>query len=333
MRIFLAGATGVIGKRLVPMLISGGHHVIAATRTPDKVTGLRALGAEPVVVDALDRAVVMKAIASARPDVIVHQMTALARMGNLKNLDKEFALTNKLRTEGTEYLLAAAREVGVRKFVAQSYTGWPNIREGGRIKTEDDPLDPNPPQAMRRTLAAIGQLEAIVARATGLSGIVLRYGSFYGPGTAIALDGVIVEMVRQRKFPIVGGGGGVWSFVHIDDAASATRLAIEQGPAGIFNIVDDEPAEVAVWLPELARAVGGKPPYHLPTWLGRVMIGESGVSMMTQVRGSSNAKAKQMLGWRLRFPTWREGFRQGLNAPQPGASGTVQGFSAALSFR
>ncbi len=333
MRIFLAGATGVIGKRLVPMLISGGHHVIAATRTPDKVTGLRALGAEPVVVDALDRAVVMKAIASARPDVIVHQMTALARMGNLKNLDKEFALTNKLRTEGTEYLLAAAREVGVRKFVAQSYTGWPNIREGGRIKTEDDPLDPSPPQAMRRTLAAIGQLEAIVARATGLSGIVLRYGSFYGPGTAIALDGVIVEMVRQRKFPIVGGGGGVWSFVHIDDAASATRLAIEQGPAGIFNIVDDEPAEVAVWLPELARAVGGKPPYHLPTWLGRVMIGESGVSMMTQVRGSSNAKAKQMLGWRLRFPTWREGFRQGLNAPQPGASGTVQGFSAALSFR
>jgi nucleoside-diphosphate-sugar epimerase len=315
MRIFLAGATGVIGKRLVPMLISGGHHVIAATRTTDKVTGLRAAGAEPVVVDALDRDAVLKAVASARPDVIVHQMTALARMGNLKNLDKEFALTNRLRTEGTEYLLAAAREVGARTFVAQSYTGWPNIREGGRIKTEDDPLDPNPPGAMRRTLAAIRQLEAMVAHASELSGIVLRYGSFYGPGTVIALNGAIVQMVRQRKFPIVGGGGGVWSFIHIDDAASATRLAIEQGPAGIFNIVDDEPAEVAVWLPELARAVNGRPPFHLPVWLGRIMIGESGVSMMTQVRGSSNAKAKKVLGWQPRFPTWREGFRQGLTAP------------------
>lgn len=331
MRIFLAGATGVIGRQLVPMLVSGGHHVIAATRTTDKATGLRAAGAEPAVVDALDRDAVMRAIASARPDVIVHQMTALARMGNLKHIDEEFALTNRLRTEGTEYLLAAARAVGARKFVAQSYSGWPNIREGGRIKTEDDPLDPNPPPTMRRTLAAIGRLEAMVSRASGLSGIVLRYGSFYGPGTAIALDGVIVEMVRQRKFPIVGGGGGVWSFIHIDDAASATRLAIEQGPAGIFNIVDDEPAEVAVWLPELARAVGGKPPYHLPAWLGRIMIGESGVSIMTQVRGSSNAKAKRVLGWQPRFPTWREGFRQGLSARQPAANGTAQGFSAAAS--
>ncbi|HEX9533056.1 MAG TPA: NAD(P)-dependent oxidoreductase [bacterium] len=331
MRVFLAGATGVIGKRLVPLLISGGHYVIAATRTPDKVMSLRAVGAEPVVVDALDGAAVMKAIASARPDVVVHQMTALARMGNLRNLDKEFALTNRLRTEGTEYLLAAARAVGARKFVAQSYTGWPNVREGGRIKTEDDPLDRNPPPTMRHTLAAIGQLEAMVAHASELSGIVLRYGSFYGPGTAIALEGTIVEMVRQRKFPIVGSGGGVWSFIHIDDAASATRLAIERGLSGIFNIVDDEPAEVAVWLPELARAVRGKPPYHLPAWLGRIMIGESGVSMMTQVRGSSNEKAKQVLGWRLRFPTWREGFRGGLTATQPGASGRGEGISAALS--
>src|SRR5713226_9090379 len=326
MRVFLAGATGVIGKRLVPLLISGGHYVIAATRTPDKVMSLRAVGAEPVVVDALDGAAVMKAIASARPDVVVHQMTALARMGNLRNLDKEFALTNRLRTEGTEYLLAAARAVGARKLVAQSYTGWPNLREGGRIKTEDDPLDSNPPEAMRLTLAAIRQLEALVAHASEPSGIVLRYGSFYGPGTSIALDGPIVQMVRQRKFPIVGGGGGVWSFVHIEDAASATRLAIEHGPAGIFNIVDDEPAEVAVWLPELARAVGGRPPYHLPAWLGRIMIGESGVSMMTQVRGSSNAKAKQALGWHPHFPTWREGFREGLSASQPGANGTAQGF-------
>ncbi len=330
MRIFLAGSTGVIGKRLVPILISRGHHVIAATRTPDKVIGLRAAGAEPVVVDALDRNAVMKAITYARPDVIVHQMTALARLGSLKNLDKEFALTNRLRTEGTEYLLAAAREVGARKFVAQSYTGWPNIRQGGRVKTEDDPLDPNPPQTMKRTLAAIAELEAKVAGTSALSGIVLRYGSFFGPGTAIALDGFIVQLVRQRKFPIIGGGGGVWSFVHIDDAASATQLAIEHGPAGIYNIVDDEPAEVAVWLPELASAVDGKPPYHLPAWLARMMVGEAGVSMMTQVRGSSNAKAKQVLGWRPRFPTWRQGFRQGLTAPQPGTRGTAQGFSAVL---
>jgi nucleoside-diphosphate-sugar epimerase len=260
MRIFLAGATGAIGKRLVSLLVSGGHHVIAATRSQDKIDGLRTTGAEPVVVDALDRDAMMKAVTSGRPEVVVHQVTALANMGNLKKFDEEFALTSRLRTEGTEYLLAAARNVGARKFVAQSYTGWPNIREGGRVKTEDDPFDPNPPQAMRRSLDALRQLEAMVSHASDMAGIVLRYGSFYGPGTSIALDGGIVQMVRQRKFPIVGDGKGVWSFIHIDDAATATYLAIERGPAGIFNIVDDEPAEVAVWLPELARAVGAQPP-------------------------------------------------------------------------
>jgi len=196
----------------------------------------------------------------------------------------------------------------------QSYAGWPNNREGGRIKTEDDPLDPTPPQTMRLTLDAIRHLET-VSGVSDMTGVVLRYGSFYGPGTSVALDGSVVSMVRQRKLPIFGNGKGVWSFLHIDDAATATRLAIERGPAGIYNIADDEPAEVAVWLPELARAVGAPPPYRLPAWLGRLLIGESGMSIMTMVRGSSNVKAKRVLGWQPRFATWRDGFRQGLAAP------------------
>jgi nucleoside-diphosphate-sugar epimerase len=316
-KIFLAGATGAVGKRLVPLLVSGGHQVTASTRTREKMDGLRAAGAEPVVVDALDRDAVMKTIVAARPDVVVHQMTALARMRSLKKFDEEFALTNRLRTAGTEYLLAAARTVGVRRFVAQSYTGWANLREGGRVKTEDDPLDPNPPQAMRRTLDALRQLEAMVAAASGMMGIILRYGTFYGPGTSIALDGDIVGLVRQRKFPIFGNGAGMWSFTHIDDAANATRLAIERGPSGIYNIVDDEPAEVSVWLPELARVVGAKPPYHVPAWLGRLLIGEAGMSMMTKARGSSNAKAKRVLSWQPIYPSWRDGVRRGLAAEPP----------------
>jgi len=314
MRIFIAGATGAIGKRLVPLLIAGGHRVIAATRTKDKVDGLRRTGAEPVLVDGLDRDAVMTAVTSARPEAVVHQMTALAKMDNLKNIDKGLVLTNRLRTEGTDILLAAARAAGARRFVVQSYAGWPNNREGGRIKTEDDPLDPTPPQTMRLTLDAIRHLET-VSGVSDMTGVVLRYGSFYGPGTSVALDGSVVSMVRQRKLPIFGNGKGVWSFLHIDDAATATRLAIERGPAGIYNIADDEPAEVAVWLPELARAVGAPPPYRLPAWLGRLLIGESGMSIMTMVRGSSNVKAKRVLGWQPRFATWRDGFRQGLAAP------------------
>ena len=323
MRIFVAGATGAIGKRLVPVLVSGGHQVIAATRTRDNVDGLRRAGAEPVVVDALDRPAVMKAVVSARPDVVVHQMTALGSMRSFKRFDDQFALTNRLRTEGTDYLLAAARAAGASIFVAQSYTGWPNIREGDRIKTEDDPLDPNPPQAMRKTFDAIRHLEATVSRVSGMTGIVLRYGNFYGPGTAIALDGAIVQLIRQRKFPIFGGGTGVWSFTHVDDAANATRLAIERGRAGIFNIVDDEPAEVSVWLLDVARAVGAKPPYRLPAWLGRLVIGDAGMSMMMSVRGSSNVKAKRELGWQPIYASWRDGFRRGLAAESAQAGGSV----------
>jgi nucleoside-diphosphate-sugar epimerase len=317
MKILVAGATGAVGKRLVPLLVAAGHHVVATTRTPDKLNGLRAKGAEAVVMDGLDRDGVMKTIVSSRPDVIVHQMTALASMRSLKRFDDEFALTNRLRTEGTSHLVAAATVSGARKIVAQSYTGWSNQRHGGRIKTEADPLDSDPPVRMSRTLDAIQTLEHIVLNAAGLNGIALRYGSLYGPGTSISCKGEIVEMMRQRKFPLIGSGGGVWSFIHVDDAARATQLAIERGAPGLYNIVDDDPAEVSEWLSELARAVGAKPPLRLPAWIGRFALGESGVSMMTNVRGSSNAKAKRAFGWQPEYASWRDGFRRGLSAELP----------------
>lgn len=287
---------------------------MGATRTPDKTDALRRAGAEPVVVNALDCAAVMKAVTAARPDVVVHQLTALANIRNLKNLDREFVLTNRLRTEGTEYLLAAAQAAGAQRFVAQSYTGWPNGHTGGRIKTENDPLDPNPPRSAIKSLEAIHRLETMASKASGLVGIALRYGSFYGPGTSLATDGDVVQMIRSRKFPLVGSGAGIWSFIHIDDAAAATRIAIEGGPSGIYNIVDDEPVEVSIWLPELAQAIGAPPPRRVPAWLARFAAGEMIVSMMTEVRGSSNAKAKEILGWKPVYPIWRDGFRRGLDS-------------------
>jgi len=314
MKIFLAGATGAIGQQLVPLLVSGGHQVVASTRTPDKVARLREAGATAIVMDGLNRDDVMGAVTAARPDVIVHQMTALTRMKSLRRFDDEFAMTNRLRTEGTAHLLEAARAAGVKRFVAQSYTNWTNVRDGGRIKTEEDPLDPAPPKAMRQTLEAIRRLDELVFSAAGVTGVVLRYGNFYGPGTSIAPGGDIVEAVRRRQFPIVGDGAGVWSFIHIADAANAARLAIERGPAGIYNIVDDEPAEVSVWLPDLAAALGAKPPRHVPVWLGRLLIGDSGVSMMTRMRGSSNARAKRILNWQPLYASWRDGFRRGFAA-------------------
>jgi nucleoside-diphosphate-sugar epimerase len=283
------------------------------TRTPAKADALRAAGAEPAVADAFDREDVRNAVMRVRPTVVVHQITAIAKMRNLKHFDDEFALTNRLRTKGTQHLLAAAQEAGARRFVAQSYTGWPNARNGDRVKNQEDPLDTDPPKARRRTLESIRELEQMVTGAAGLAGIVLRYGSFYGPGTLVGDGGDIIEMVRQRMFPIFGDGGGVWSFIHTDDAANATRMVIEEGPAGIYNIVDDESAEVSAWLPELAQAIGAKPPLHLPAWLGRLVIGDAGLSMMTEVRGSSNAKAKRLLGWRPAYASWRDGFRRGLS--------------------
>ena len=317
MKILVAGATGAVGRRLVPLLVAGGHRVVATTRTPDKLNNLRSMGAEPVLMDGLDREEVIKAVTSSRPDVIVHQMTALASMRSLKKFDEQFALTNRLRIEGTSHLVAAAELAGTRKFVAQSYAGWRIERDGGRVKTEADPLDPHPPLVVARTLEAIQMLERIVSTTAGLNGMALRYGSLYGPGTSISADGEIVELIRQRKFPLIGGGAGVWSFIHVDDAARATQLAIERGAPGIYNIVDDEPAEVSEWLPDLARALGAKPPYRLPAWIGRFAIGEAGILMMTGVRGSSNAKAKRAFGWQPEYASWRDGFRRGLSAELP----------------
>lgn len=288
------------------------------TLSPDKIPALQAMGAVPVVADGLDRAQVMRAVEEARPDVIVHEMTGLASMGNFRRFDDEMALTNRLRTQGTDNLLAAAQAVGVRRFVAQSHCNGMYERSGTSVKTEDDPLDPDPPAQQREVVAAIRHLEGAVLGTEGIEGIALRYGLFYGPGTAFSLDGAFIELVRKRRLPIVGSGAGVWSFVHIDDAATATVTAIERGAPGVYNIVDNEPASVSVWLPALARAVGARPPWHIPEWLGRLLVGEVGVSYMTKIRGASNAKARRELQWQPRWRTWAEGFREGLgDVPLP----------------
>jgi 2-alkyl-3-oxoalkanoate reductase len=313
MKIFVAGATGNVGSRLIPLLVDRGHQVVGTTRTAAKADRLTRVGAEPMIVDGLDRDGLTAAVAKAEPDVVVHQMTALSVSFDMRRIDQVFAMTNRLRTEGTDILLAAARSAGVRKFVAQSFAGWPYARVGGPVKTEEDPLDPSPPERLRDTLDAIRHLESAVLSAGDIDGVVLRYGGFYGPQSSISPDGEIVAMVRKRRFPIVGDGAGVWSFVHLDDVATATAAAIERGAPGIYNIVDDEPARVADWLPVLAATAGAKPPRHVPVWLGRLAVGPQGVAMMTEIRGASNAKAKRELGWRLIHPSWREGFRSVLS--------------------
>jgi 2-alkyl-3-oxoalkanoate reductase len=308
MRIFLLGGSGAVGRRLVPLLVAEGHQVTATTRTPAKAAGLAALGARPVIVDGLDRAALAEAVGSARPDVIVHQATAIPEGLDLRHFDRSFALTSRLRSEGTDNLLAAARAAAVPRLIAQSYTGWPNARTGGPVKTEDDPLDPAPPAPMRQALEAIRHLESAVTSAAGIEGVVLRYGSFYGPGTSIGpASGQVTRLVRQRRLPVVGGGGGIWSFTHIDDAATATVAALERG-RGVYNIVDDDPAPVVQWLPRLAAALGAKPPRRIPAWLARPLVGELGVAMMTTVRGSANARARRELEWVPGYPSWRTGF-------------------------
>lgn len=317
MRIFVAGATGAVGSRLVPRLVRAGHTVIGLTRTPAKVGLLRSLGAEPVVADALDEAAIHAAIGAARPDAIVHELTELKGVSDLRKFDSAFAASNRLRTTGTDYLLAAARAYGVNRLVAQSFCGWPFARVGGPVKTEADPLDPNPPAAMRATLDAIRYLEDAVVTSAAPEGVVLRYGGFYGPDTGM-FDAAFISQIRKRLMPVIGGGAAWWSFVHIDDVAEATALAVERG-AGVYNIVDDEPAPVNVWLPAVAAMMGAKPPRHVPAWFARLVAGEHVVVMMTESRAASNAKAKAELGWRPLYPSWRQGFaeiiqQQGLRA-------------------
>ncbi|MGE3976990.1 MAG: NAD-dependent epimerase/dehydratase family protein [Nitrospira sp.] len=312
MKVFVAGSTGAIGRVLVPQLVEKGHEVVALVRDDQKAEALLAVGATVAVADALNKEALTAAIRKAEPEIIIHQLTALAHAGNLKRLDDEFVLTNRFRTEVTDTLLAAARLVGVRRFIAQSFCGWPFAREGGPVKAEEAPLDPNPPTGFAKILAAIQYLEDTVRKTVDLRVLALRYGPFYGPGTGIAQDGPVIKLVRKRMLPIVGNGAGIWSFIHIHDAARATVAAVSSGSPGIYNVVDDEPAPVATWLPALAGAVGAKPPYRVPVWLGKLAIGEGGVSMMTQIRGGSNAKAKRELGWEPTYQTWRRGFVEGL---------------------
>jgi nucleoside-diphosphate-sugar epimerase len=314
MKIFIAGASGAIGSQLVPQLVVRGHEVVGTTRSAAKTAALRALGAEPVVVDALDPDSVADVVARAEPEVIVHQLTALSGSLSLRNLKRGVAATNRLRTEGTDHLLAAGRAVGVRKFVAQSNfallerTGGPVVDESGRI-------DPSPPKDLAEGVAALRHVEEAVTGITWADGIALRYGGFYGPGTGIetAPDAVMAGLIRKRRFPIVGGGGGVWSWVHIADAASATVAAIERGRPGIYNVADDEPAPVRDWLPVLARALGAKPPRRIPAWPVRLLAGRGAAETMTKARGISSEKAKRELGWTPRYPSWRTGFTEGLS--------------------
>jgi nucleoside-diphosphate-sugar epimerase len=314
MKIFVAGATGALGKRLVPLLVANGHEVTGLTRSETRVAGLWNAGATPVVADALDPDALAGAISKSEPDVIVHQLTALAGSLDFRHFEREFALTNRLRTEGTDNLLSAGRALGVRRFVAQSFAGWPFARVGGPVKTEEDPLDTSPPDAIRTTLEAIRHLERAVTSAAWTEGLVLRYGGFYGPGTSMGLEpeGEHVQAIRRRRFPVVGDGGGVWSFIHVDDAARATLAAVERGAPGIYQVVDDEPAPVSVWLPIAADTLGAKPPRRMPRWLGRLVGGELVTVMMTELRGASNAKAKRELDWQPRWASWREGFASGL---------------------
>jgi len=308
MRVFVAGSTGAIGRQLVPRLISAGHEVHGMTRDESKRAMLDELGAVPVVADALDPYQVAAAVARARPEVIVHQLTAIGAV-DTRHMERDFAQTNRLRTEGTDNLLSAGQAVGVRRFVAQGVAAYgAYVRTGGPIKTEEDPFDPTPPREMRANLAAIRHLEDAVLGAEWTEGIVLRYGVFYGPGTSLAPGAEQFELVRKRKYPVVGDGGGVWSFIHVADAADATVAAVEHGSRGVYNIVDDDPAAVSEWLPALAQTLGAKKPMRVPRFVGRLAAGETGVVMMTDIRGASNAKAKRELAWRPAHASWREGF-------------------------
>jgi nucleoside-diphosphate-sugar epimerase len=307
MKVFVAGGTGAIGCQLVPQLVGAGHDVVATTRKESGADAIRGMGAEPAIVDGLDEQGMVEAVKRAQPEVVIHEMTALAGKPDFRRFDRWFATTNQLRTKGTDYLIRGAQEAGARRLIVQGYSGWPNVREGGPVKTEEDPLDPNPPKWQRESLAAIRHIEATVPAAEGLEGVVLRYGGLYGPDTGLT-SGEAFELFRKRQFPIVGDGAGVWSFAHTADAASATVVAIDHGTPGIYNVVDDDPAPAAEWIPYVAEVIGAKRPRRVPVWLGRILAGEVPVSMMTRIRGSSNAKAKRELAWAPRYPSWREGF-------------------------
>jgi nucleoside-diphosphate-sugar epimerase len=328
MKVFVVGATGAIGRPLISQLVARGHSVVGTTRSEAKSPVIWESGAKPVLVDALDRDTVLQAVADEQPDAIVHQATALNGV-NFMKFEQSFALTNRLRTEGTDNLLAAARANGVQHFVAQSFAGWPHARIGGPVKSEDDPLDPNPVGQTRSSVAALMHVEAVVTEA---GGAVLRYGGFYGPGSGLEPGGEQLELVRKRQFPLIGRGRGVWSFIHTEDAAAATVAALEHRASGIFNVVDDDPAPASEWLPYLAELAGAKPPRRLPRWVGRLM-GAHFVVMMDEARGASNAKAKRELGWAPAHPSWRQGFAEMLSPTTSMSMSTTPRTSSRSSSR
>lgn len=313
MKVLVAGAAGVLGRRLVPLLVKAGHQVTGTTRSAERAERLSRLGASPVILDALDRDAVARAVEQAAPEVVIHELTAIPHSLNLRRIDQEFALTNRLRTEGTDILIEAAQHAGCRRFIAQSFAGWTYARTGEWIKSEEDSLMEKARPAMQGILDAIRYLESAVLGQSGMEGFVLRYGWFYGPGTSFGRGGSMIWHVERRRLPRIGRGLGYWSFIHVDDAAAATLAAVEtQASPGIYNITDDEPAQVSEWLPYLAESLGAKPPRRVPGWIGRLAIGPHGNAIMNQSRGANNRKAKEQLEWQLRWPTWREGFRHGL---------------------
>ncbi|HEX3263117.1 MAG TPA: NAD(P)-dependent oxidoreductase [Solirubrobacterales bacterium] len=307
MKVFVAGGTGAIGEQLLPQLVAAGHTVVATTRSPKGAEEIQGLGAEPAIADGLNAHDLTEAVRHAQPEVVIHEMTALSGKVDFRHFDRWFATTNELRTKGTDTLVRAAQDVGARRLIVQSYSGWPNIREGGAMKTEEDPLDPHPAKWQRESMAAIRHIERTVPAAEGLEGVALRYGGLYGPDTGVTSSQGL-DLFRKRQFPIVGDGAGVWSFIHTADAASATVAAVENGAPGVYNVVDDDPAPASEWIPYLAEVIGAKPPWRIPVWLGRIVAGEVPVTVMTSIRGSSNAKAKRELGWQPRYASWREGF-------------------------
>jgi nucleoside-diphosphate-sugar epimerase len=307
MRVFVAGATGAVGARLLPLLVSAGHSVVGLTRTPVKAESIRRAGAEPVVADALDETALRDAIMAARPEVIVHELTSLSGSNDLRHFDRTFAVSNRLRTEALASMLRVAILAGTRRLVVQSFCGWPYARIGDHLKTEEEPLDPQPPRQLKSTLDAIRYIESTVPNAGEVEGLVLRYGAFYGPKTGI-FDGQIVQQLRKRRMPLIGDANGWWNFLHIDDAAEATAIAVNRGSRGIYNIVDDAPAPVFEWLPTLAKMAGAEPPLRVPKWLARIIAGEHLVTMMTECRAGLNTKAKHDLSWQPRYPSWRQGF-------------------------
>jgi len=311
-KVFVAGSTGAIGRSLLPLLIEKRHDVVALVRTPARAKDVEALGARAAVADALDPDGLRAAIRRAAPEAVIHELTSLKGVTNFRRFDQTFALTNRFRTRTLDTMLAAARSIGVRRFIAQSYCGWPYAREGSPVKTEDDPLDPAPPASFRESLAAIRYLEDTIRQTRDIQAFALRYGNLYGPGTDISAEGTVADLVSRRKLPLFGSGAGVWSFIHVRDAASATVAAMSRGSPGIYNVVDDEPVPVNVWLPALANALGARPPRRLPAWVGALLLGDGGLSMMTLARGGSNAKSKRDLAWQPSFASWRRGFVEGL---------------------